>query len=216
MMDILEVKNLNKSYKNGDEKLQIIKDLNFSLPAGKRMVITGESGCGKSTFLNIVGSLDQCDSGQIIVDGTDITQLDAQGLCRFQIHYIVKELTALENVMIPAMVAGLSRKEASERAAELLESVKMTHRKDFYPSRLSGGERQRVAVARALVNNPVLLLADEPTGNLDQDNSRLVEKLLFQIVEERKTSLILVTHDPTIASHGDIRVKLEKGKFIEL
>lgn len=225
MMDILEVKNLYKSYKNGDEKLQIIKGLDFSLPKGKRMVITGESGCGKSTFLNMVGSLDQCDSGQIIVDGTDITTLDPAGLCQyrnhtigfvFQFHYLLKELTALENVMIPAMVAGLSMKEATARAEELLESVKMTHRKDFYPSRLSGGERQRVAVARALVNNPVLLLADEPTGNLDQDNSRLVEKLLFQIVEERKTSLILVTHDPTIASHGDIKVKLEKGKFVTI
>ena len=162
MMNILEVKNLYKSYKNGDEKLQIIKDLNVSLPAGKRMVITGESCCGKSTFLNMVGSLDQCDSGQIIVDGTDITQLDAQGLCQyrnrtigfvFQFHYLLKELTALENVMIPAMVAGLPKKDAAERAEELLDSVKMTHRKDFYPSRLSGGERQRISIARAMLKN---------------------------------------------------------------
>lgn len=225
MMDILEVKNLCKSYKNGDEKLEIIKGMDFSLPVGKRMVITGESGCGKSTFLNMVGSLDQPDSGQIIVDGTDITTLDSAGLCQyrnhtigfvFQFHYLLKELTALENVMIPALVAGLSRREASSRAAELLEQVKMTHRRDFYPSRLSGGERQRIAVARALVNNPVLLLADEPTGNLDQDNSRLVENLLFQIVEKLNTSLILVTHDLRIASHGDIKVRMEKGSFIPL
>lgn len=225
MMDILQVKNLYKSYKNGDEKLEIIRNMNFSLEAGKRMVITGESGCGKSTFLNMAGSLDQPDSGQIIVDGTDITTLDPAGLCRyrnhtigfvFQFHYLLKELTSLENVMLPAMVAGLSKKEAAERAQELLEQVKMTPRKDFYPSRLSGGERQRVAVARALVNSPVLLLADEPTGNLDQDNSLLVEKLLFQIVEKYKTSLILVTHDPAIASHGDIRVRLDKGKFVAI
>ena len=221
-MDILEVKNLYKSYKNGDEKLQIIKDLNFSLPAGKRMVITGESGCGKSTFLNMVGSLDQCDSGQIIVDSTDITSLDAAGLCRyrnhtigfvFQFHYLLKELSALENVMIPAMVAGLSRKEAADRAAELLESVKMTHRKDFYPSRLSGGERQRVAVARALVNNPVLLLADEPTGNLDPANAQKIGQLLFSMADKYKKTLILVTHDMNLAQKADRQFRIVEGRL---
>jgi len=225
MMNILEVKNLYKGYKNGDEELAIISGMDFSLEAGKRMVITGESGCGKSTFLNMIGSLDQCDSGRIIVDGTDITKLSPHELCNyrnhtigfiFQFHYLLRELTALENVMIPAMVAGLSKKEAAERAMALLESVNMIQRKDSYPSRLSGGERQRVAVARALVNDPLLLLADEPTGNLDRHNSRVVENLLFKLAENRGKSLIVVTHDLNIASLGDIKVRMEKGIFVPL
>lgn len=225
MMNILELRNLCKSYKNGDERLEIIRDMNFSLEAGKRMCITGASGCGKSTLLNIIGSLDTCDSGEIIVDGQDMTKFDSAQLCSyrnhtigfiFQFHYLLRELTALENVMIPALVAGVARKEAQAKAEELLNSVNMAHRSHYYPSKLSGGERQRIAVARALVNDPVLLLADEPTGNLDEYNSEIVENLLFQIAEERNKSLILVTHDRKIASHGDVRVKLEKGGFIFL
>lgn len=225
MMNILELKNLNKSYSNGDERLEIIRDMNFSLEPGRQLIITGESGCGKSTLLNMIGSLDFCDSGKIIVNGTDITTLGKKALCSyrngtvgfiFQFHYLLKELTALENVMIPALVSGLSAPEAAERGEELLERVNMIHKRNSYPSRLSGGERQRIAVARALVNNPLLLLADEPTGNLDEKNSRLVEDLLFELTAEKGKSLILVTHDMGIASRGDITVKLEKGGFVQI
>lgn len=225
MMDILELRNVSKSYTNGDEKLDIITGMDFVLKEGKRMVITGESGCGKSTLLNIIGSLDKCDSGNILVNGIDITSLGSKELCDyrnktigfiFQFHYLLKELTAVENVMMPALIAGLGRREAKERAEGLLESVNMSYRKNFYPSKLSGGERQRIAVARALVNDPQLLLADEPTGNLDEKNSRIVEDLLFEIAEKRGKSLVLVTHDRKIAAGGDVRVKLEKGCFIPL
>lgn len=225
MMNILELKNLNKSYKNGDERLEIIKDMNFSLEAGKQLIITGESGCGKSTLLNIIGSLDFCDSGSVIVNGTDITKLGKKGLFSyrnstigfiFQFHYLLKELNALENIMIPALISGIPKKEAREMGEELLERVNMIHKRNSYPSRLSGGERQRIAVARALVNNPMLILADEPTGNLDEKNSRNIENLLFELTAEKGKSLILVTHDPGIAARGDITVKLENGGFVQI
>ena len=221
-MNLLEIRGLVKTYDNGSEKLKILNNIDLDLEKGDNLVITGESGCGKSTLLNIIGSLDSAQEGTVKVDSTDVTGLKEEDLYYyrnsvvgfiFQFHYLLKELTAIENVMLPAFISGLSRKEAFEKAEYLLEKVNMCGRKDHYSRQLSGGERQRVAVARAMINNPQLILADEPTGNLDEDNSVIVENLLFKLVEENNTSLILVTHDAGIAERGSRKITIEKGKL---
>ncbi len=219
-MKILEIRDLVKIYDNGSEELNILNRINLELEKGDNLVVTGESGCGKSTLLNIIGSLDSPRSGTVIVDSHNVTELKEDKLYYyrnrvigfiFQFHYLLKELTAVENIMLPSYISGVSRKESLEKACELLDKVNLYNRKDHYSYQLSGGERQRVAVARAMINSPSLILADEPTGNLDEDNSRIVENLLFRLVEENNTTLILVTHDMSIAERGKIKVRLEKG-----
>lgn len=219
---VLELNNLEKKFYSGGEELVILRNLDFSLEVGKKLVIIGESGCGKSTLLNIIGALDSATSGTVKVDGMQIDTMKEDELYHyrnkvtgfvFQFHYLLKELTAAENVMMPAFISGISKKEAMEKAKELLEKVNLSSRSDFYPYQLSGGERQRAAVARALINKPRLLLADEPTGNLDSENSMAVQELLFSLVEEQGTTLIMVTHDMAIAARGDITMKIVKGKL---
>ena len=221
-MNILKIRNLVKSYDNGSEKLNIINNIDLDLEKGDNLVITGESGCGKSTLLNIIGSLDSPQSGTIRVENYNLTELDEESLYTyrnrvvgfiFQFHYLLKELTALENVMLPYFISGGSKKEALEKASVLLDRVNLYKRKNHFSSQLSGGERQRVAVARAMINNPSLILADEPTGNLDEDNSRNIENLLFSLIEEYNTTLILVTHDAGIAERGNRQISIEKGKI---
>lgn len=221
-MDILVVENLSKIYESGLEELHVIKDLDLKLEKGKKLIITGESGCGKSTLLNIIGGLDSPSKGNIFVDNYKINEIKEEDLYTyrnrvigfiFQFHFLLKELTAQENVMLPMFISGKTKKESSEKALELLNRVKLDRRTNHYPSQLSGGERQRVAVARAMINKPKLILADEPTGNLDEENSRVVEELLFSLVEEENASLVLVTHDKKLSEKGDIRMNLEKGKL---
>ena len=221
-MNLLEIKNLVKIYDNGSEELRILDNINLDLEKGDNLVITGESGCGKSTLLNIIGSLDTAQSGSVKVGGVNVSELTEEELYNyrnkvvgfiFQFHYLLKELTAAENIMLPSYISGVSRKEAHEKAEYLLERVNLYNRKDHYSRQLSGGERQRVAVARAMINNPELILADEPTGNLDADNSEIVENLLFKLVEENNTTLVLVTHDAAIAQRGRKRITIEKGKL---
>lgn len=225
MSKIIEIEKLVKKYNNGSEELVIIDNLDFELEKGKKLVITGESGCGKSTLLNIIGTLDRGSGGKVKVAGFDVEQMEESRLYNFrnkklgfvfQFHYLLKELTAAENVMMPFFIAGNSMKEGMEKAVELLGKVNLKERSSHYPYQLSGGERQRVAVARALINNPPLILADEPTGNLDEKNSRLVEDLLFSLVDENKSTLIMVTHDLFLAQKGDISMKLEMGKLVSL
>jgi lipoprotein-releasing system ATP-binding protein len=208
-MNILEIKNLTKTYVSGDDRLLILENINFSLPRGSFMSLTGESGSGKSTFLNIAGALDRADTGEIYSCGTKLHTADehAMALYRnkktgfiFQFHYLLKDFTALENIMLPGKILGMDRIELKERAVELLQSVNMEDRSHHYPGQLSGGERQRIALARALINSPELVLADEPTGSLDEKNSRLVEDLLFSLTAEKGVTLILVTHDRELAS----------------
>lgn len=219
---ILELNNLEKKFCNGGEELVILRNIDFSLEVGKKLVIIGESGCGKSTLLNIIGALDNATSGTVKVDGMQIDTMKENELYNyrnkvtgfiFQFHYLLKELTAAENVMMPAFISGISKKEAMEKAQELLEKVNLSSRSTFYPYQLSGGERQRAAVARALINKPRLLLADEPTGNLDSENSMAVQELIFSLIEEQGTTLIMVTHDMAIAARGDITMKIVKGKL---
>ncbi len=224
-MNLLEIRNLVKIYDNGSEELKILDRIDLELEKGGNLVITGESGCGKSTLLNIIGSLDTAQSGTVRVGNYNVSELDEDELYRyrnsvvgfiFQFHYLLKELTAVENVMLPSFISGTPRKKALEKAEYLLERVNLINRKDHYSRQLSGGERQRVAVARAMINDPELILADEPTGNLDSDNSEIVENLLFRLVEENNTTLVLVTHDAAIAKRGEKKITIEKGKLLSI
>lgn len=219
----LAVSGLSKRFYTGSEELVIFENLSFEVETAKRLAITGESGCGKSTLLNILGGLEAPSSGTVRAGPYEVTTLDENSLTGyrsgylglvFQFHYLLKDFTALENVMLPAIMAGVKRKEASERARQLLADVKLDHRLDHLPSRMSGGERQRAAVARSLVNSPSLILADEPTGNLDPDNSALVREILFDVVTRYRKTLILVTHDREIASMADSTWSLTKTGLV--
>lgn len=223
--DIVLISGLTKTFSSASEKLVIFDKLNFSIEEGKKISITGESGSGKSTFLNILGGLESADSGEIIAGSYKVHSLDEKSLTEyrssflglvFQFHYLLKDFSALENVMLPALIAGRSKKEIKEKALSLLEDVKLAERKNHFPSQLSGGERQRVAVARSLINSPSLILADEPTGNLDPANAETVQNLLFSVVDKHKKTLVLVTHDQNIASMTDISYKLYKGNLEEV
>ncbi|MDR2897775.1 MAG: ABC transporter ATP-binding protein [Spirochaetaceae bacterium] len=224
---ILEVRGLEKSYISASETLTILKGLDLQVAEGRRVIIVGESGSGKSTLLNIIGGLDTVTAGTVHAGNTEtgeffVTRLDEDELTRyrsrflgliFQFHYLLKDFTALENVFLPAYMAGVSKKEARLRAEQLLSDVGLEKRLHHYPSQLSGGERQRAAVARALINDPRLILADEPTGNLDPGNASVIGELLFSVAEQYKKTLLLVTHDRELASRGDICYHLEEGRL---
>ena len=220
MSEIISVKNLVKNYVSGAETLYILRGINFDVEQGCSVAVSGQSGSGKSTFLNIIGGLDRSDSGTVEVAGTEITGLSESGLSSyrqdrigfiFQFHYLLKDFTALENVMLPAYMTGMRKKDALEKARCLLGDMKLDDRLGHFPSQLSGGERQRVAVARAMVNDPDIILADEPTGNLDPRNSAVAAELLFAGAEKWGKTLIVVTHDETIACRAKIRYVLENG-----
>lgn len=207
-MSILNIRDLHKVYSTGAEDLTILEKLNLEIDSGSSTVITGESGSGKSTLLNLIGGLDSLNGGELFSCGFPIHEMSEKQLTDyrrksiglvFQSHYLLKDFTALENVAIPARIAGMEKKEAMTRAEELIGKVGLADRLEHYPSRMSGGERQRIALARSLVNDPQLILADEPTGNLDEKNSRTVEDILFSLVEEYGKTLLLVTHNLILA-----------------
>ena len=221
---ILQIDNLKKTFKDNisGESLTIIDGLSMEVFEGSKNIIIGESGSGKSTLLNIIGALDSITEGSVKVGEFDLSVMDESSLEKFrskflglifQFHYLLKDFTALENVFIPAYMTGMQKKEAMEKAKSLLVDVGLEHRMNHIPAKLSGGERQRVAVARSLINDPKLILADEPTGNLDPANAELVSELLFSMVEKYKKTLILVTHDKEIATKGDYCYKIVKGKL---
>lgn len=222
MSNILEIENLEKKYISESESLTVLKDLNLTVESGKKVVIVGESGSGKSTLLNIIGGIDKASRGTVRAGKWILNELSEAQLSEyrskylglvFQFHYLLKDFTALENVAMPALIAGMPKKEAYERAGQLLQDVGVYERKDHLQSQLSGGERQRVAVARSLINNPQLLLADEPTGNLDPANAEKIGQLLFSIVDKYSKTLILVTHDMNLASKGDFQYRIVEGKL---
>ena len=222
--NMVNVENIVKSFISGNESLRILRGISFTIKPGLSAAINGRSGSGKSTLLNILGGLDRSDEGKAFVGGEEITALAENALSEyrskrigfiFQFHYLLKDFTALENVMLPAYIAGMKKKEALERARELLSDVNLADRIGHYPSQLSGGERQRVAVARSMVNDPDLILADEPTGNLDPDNSALVAQLLFSGAEKWGKTLLVVTHDEKIAARASNRYTLDNGLLIE-
>jgi len=221
---MVKAEGLVKNYISGHETLRILKGINFSIPAGLSAAISGRSGSGKSTLLNILGGLDRSDGGKAYVGGMEITALQEKDLSAyrskkigfiFQFHFLLKDFTALENVMLPAYIAGMKKKEAFARARALLFDMKLLDRAKHFPSQLSGGERQRVAAARSMVNDPDLILADEPTGNLDPDNSALVTELLYAGAEKWGKTLLVVTHDEKLAARASNRYILEKGLLTE-
>ena len=221
---LLTCSNVEKKYISGSEKLEVLQNITFSASNGEKIIITGESGSGKSTLLNLIGGLDKVTSGSINVSGFAVSELPEDELTQyrrnifgyiFQFHYLLRDFTAAENVMLPAFIGGIKKKDAERKAEELLKQVGLEDRADHYPFELSGGERQRVAVARALINEPEVILADEPTGNLDESNSRVIEDMLFQLVDDLGKTLILVTHDMGIVKKGHRHLQLEKGKITE-
>jgi len=220
----LKTQKLIKSYQSKAEKIDVLGGIDFEARKGETVSVIGASGIGKSTFLNILGTLDQPDSGQVFIDGHDVFALsdDERSKFRsesigfvFQFHHLLPEFNALENTMMPLLIQGIRRKEAVNKAKEILDIVHLTHRLYHRVTELSGGEQQRVAVARALIHHPSLLLADEPTGNLDQKSSEYVHSLLKQLNEHFQMTLIVVTHNMTLANLMDRCVTLKDGKLIE-
>ncbi len=225
MNNIITIENLEKTYVSKGETLTILKDLNLVVPEGKKAIIVGESGSGKSTLLNIIAGIDSATNGKVVAGDWNISELKEKDLTDyrasflglvFQFHHLLKDFTALENVFLPAYIKGLSKKEAIEKAKILLEDVGLSERMNHLPNELSGGERQRVAVARSLINDPKLILADEPTGNLDPANAVMISDLLFSMVEKHKKTLLLVTHDLKIAKKGDVCYSIQNGKLMEV
>lgn len=220
--NIVEIRNLEKIYVSKGETLTVLKDLNLDIPEGKKITIVGQSGNGKSTLLNIISGIDSATAGTIKVGDRDLEKMTESELCQyrskfiglvFQFHYLLKDFSALENVFLPAYMAGMNKKEAMEKALALLDDAGLSDRINHLPSELSGGERQRVAVARALINDPKLILADEPTGNLDPENAALIGNLLFSVAEKYNKSLVLVTHDMELAKKGDIIYRIKDKKL---
>ncbi len=219
MKPMIELRDVSKTVQSGDRALTILHPLDLSVPAGQSLSIVGPSGSGKSTLLGLIAGLDTPSTGRILIGGTDITTLDEDALARlrgarigfvFQFFHLIPSLTALENVMVPLEIAGVAN--AVDRARGLLADVGLTDRGHHYPSQLSGGEQQRVAIARALANDPPILLADEPTGNLDSTNGRHVIDLLVDINRKRDTTLMLVTHDRELADCTDVTLSMRDGR----
>jgi len=225
--NILTIKILEKIYETDSEKLTVLKGLNLNVEEGAKIAVVGESGSGKSTLLNIIAGIDNATSGTVTAGNAktgewNVTSLSEAKMAEyrsnfigliFQFHYLLKDFTALENVYMPALIAGMSKKEAMERASGLLDDVGVADRAGHLPSQLSGGERQRVAAARALINDPTLILADEPTGNLDPANAQKIGDLLFSMADKYKKTLILVTHDMKLASRGDQQFSIVEGRL---
>ena len=220
---MIVVRNLVKTIRNGAHEVEIIRDISFDVPDQQFVAIMGPSGSGKSTLLGLLAGLDWPTSGEIALDGVDITKLteDEMAALRgrklgfvFQAYHLVPTLTAVENVMLPMEMLGDGSNGASSRADYLLESVGLLERRDHYPAQLSGGEQQRVALARAFMMKPSILFADEPTGNLDSVNGKHILDLLLRLNKEQGTTLVLVTHDQTLASHADRHILLADGRIV--
>jgi putative ABC transport system ATP-binding protein len=218
---MIELRGVSKTVMSGSAPLTILHSLDLTVAGGESLAITGPSGSGKSTLLGLIAGLDAPTSGRIIIDGVDITDLGEDALARlrgakigfvFQFFHLIPSLTALENVLVPMEIAG--RDDAAGRARALLEEVGLSGRGHHYPSQLSGGEQQRVALARALANDPPILLADEPTGNLDSANGRHIMDLLLQVNRARRASLVLVTHDASLARLAGSQLALRDGRAV--
>jgi len=221
----MTVRGLCKSFNNNGVEIEVLKDLDLDLDQGETVAIVGASGIGKSTLLHILGTLDRPDSGTVLFQNKNVFRFDDVRLANFrnetigfvfQFHHLLPEFTALENVMMPALIKGLNKKEAITAAEAILTRVGLAHRLSHRMGELSGGEQQRVALARALVMKPAILLADEPTGNLDKKNSEQVHRLLSELNRELGMTLVVVTHNPDLAAYMSRRVTLAEGQLTEV
>lgn len=219
---MIDLRGVSKTVTSGAEPLTILHPLTLAIPRGQFVAIVGPSGSGKSTLLGLIAGLDSPSAGSVLIDGVDITRLDEDRLAKlrgekigfvFQFFHLIPSLTAHENVAVPMEIAGVA--DASQRARVLLEEVGLKERGHHYPSQLSGGEQQRVALARALANDPPIVLADEPTGNLDSTNGRHIMDLLRHVHRVRGATLVLVTHDRELAAQADARIVLRDGRVVE-
>lgn len=225
MTSILTCKNIHKSFqKRNDEKLEILKGISLSIEEGKINVIVGKSGAGKSTLLHILAGLDKPDSGYVEFNGTNIYKLNDDEVSQFrnknlgfifQFHHLLPEFTALENISIPQMIGSVDKTIADKRSYELLEIVDLADRSKHTPSELSGGEQQRVAIARALANNPKIIFADEPTGNLDTANSTIIHELIKKLRDEFNLTFLIVTHNKDLMNVGDRIIEMRDGIIFE-
>lgn len=213
---MISATNVFKSY----QSLQVLKGINLNISRGEVISIVGASGAGKSTLLHILGTLDKADNGKIIIDGSDVTSLSSKKLSQFrnrkigfvfQAHHLLPEFSALENIMMPALISGTNRNEATARAESLLEKLGLKDRANHRPSELSGGEQQRVAVARALVNQPVVIFADEPSGNLDSESAKALHELFFDLRKMLNQTFVIVTHNEVLAGMADRKLTMKDG-----
>lgn len=217
---MIKIENIEKSYGS----LKVLKGVHLEIQEAQITTIVGASGAGKSTLLHLIGTLDKPDQGEITMDGVSLFLLNDKQLSAFrnqnigfvfQFHHLLPEFNAVENVALPAMIKGLHKKEAIQKAKELLDFLKLSDRIDHKPSELSGGEQQRVAVARALINNPKLILADEPSGNLDSENARKLHQLFFDLRDQFHQTFIIVTHNEELANLSDRKVIIKDGVVLE-
>ena len=213
---MIQAKDIHKSFGS----LEVLKGIDLHIAKKEIVSIVGASGAGKTTLLHIIGTLDRADRGSLLIDGTEVNQLNDKNLAKFrnqkigfvfQFHHLLPEFTALENICIPAFIGGVSKEAAMKHALELLDYLNLTERKDHKPSQLSGGEQQRVAVARALINKPAVVLADEPSGNLDSASAKELHQLFFRLRDELGQTFVIVTHNPELAAMSDRTITIKDG-----
>ncbi|HDR1037728.1 TPA: lipoprotein-releasing ABC transporter ATP-binding protein LolD [Pasteurella multocida] len=221
---LLHCQHITKYYQEGSQQTQVLKDVSFSMQAGELVAIVGSSGSGKSTLLHVLGGLDQPTSGEVFIQNQSLQEINANQLAQlrnqylgfvYQFHHLMADFSALENVMMPMLIGKQNKSEAQDRAEKMLTAVGLSHRISHRPSALSGGERQRVAIARSLVNHPALVLADEPTGNLDRKTTESIFELIKQLNQEQNIAFLLVTHDLSLAEKLSRRLVMQDGVLRE-
>ncbi|HDR0612239.1 lipoprotein-releasing ABC transporter ATP-binding protein LolD [Pasteurella multocida] len=221
---LLHCQHITKYYQEGSQQTQVLKDVSFSMQAGELVAIVGSSGSGKSTLLHLLGGLDQPTSGEVFIQNQSLQKINANQLAQlrnqylgfvYQFHHLMADFSALENVMMPMLIGKQNKSEAQDRAEKMLTAVGLSHRISHRPSALSGGERQRVAIARSLVNHPALVLADEPTGNLDRKTTESIFELIKQLNQEQNIAFLLVTHDLALAEKLSRRLVMQDGVLRE-
>jgi len=219
---LLNAENIHKKFRSGEGYIEVLRGVSLKLDKSEFSILSGQSGSGKSTFLYVLAGLITPDSGTIEFNGRPFSEFKSEKLDLFrnkdigfvfQMHHLMPDFTAIENVMIPALIGGTPRNECFEKACQLLSDLSIYHRKDHFPNQLSGGEQQRTAVARALINSPELLLADEPTGNLDKENADSLIKLLIKLVDITGVGVLIATHNPELAIMGENRFRLSDGRI---